>query len=284
MTSSLAIGDFARATHLSVKTLRHYHQLGLLTPAEVDPGSSYRRYSVDQIPTAQVIRRFRDLDMPLEQIGAVLDAPDVEARNTLIAAHLSRLEEGLVETQSAVASLRDLLQGPSPALPIEHRSEPNLETAAITETVSLSDLGPWFEGALGELCSTLAARSTAPAGPPGGVITNDFFSGERGEITIFVPIVGAIRPVGRVEARSLPAVELATIVHVGPHTDIDRSYGALASHVSEHALGVDGPIRSDLVGRLDTADDRHGAPRSAGPSFTPARLPSPRQAGGRSAR
>jgi DNA-binding transcriptional MerR regulator len=252
MTSSLAIGDFARATHLSVKTLRHYHQLGLLTPAEVDPGSSYRHYSVDQIPTAQVIRRFRDLDMPLEQIGAVLDAPDVEARNELIAAHLFRLEEGLVETQSAVASLRDLLQG----LPIVHRSEPNLETAAITETVSLSDLGPWFEGALGELSSTLAARGTAPAGPPGGVITNDFFSEERGEITIFVPIVGAIRPVGRVEARSLPAVELATIVHVGPHTDIDRSYGALASHVSEHALGVDGPIRERyLVGRLDTADD-----------------------------
>jgi DNA-binding transcriptional MerR regulator len=257
VTSSLAIGDFSRATHLSVKTLRHYHQLGLLTPAEVDPGSSYRRYSVEQIPTAQVIRRFRDLDMPLEQIGAVLQAPDVEARNELIAVHLARLEHDLLETKSAVASLRDLLQGPSAALPIEHRSDPNLETAAITETVSLGDLGPWFEGALGELSSTLAARGVAPAGPPGGVVSNDFFSEERGEITIFVPTVGAVRPVGRVEARSLPAVELATIVHVGPHTDIDRSYGSLASYVSEHALGVDGPIRERyLVGRHDTADDR----------------------------
>ena len=71
----LAIGDFSRATHLSVKTLRHYHRLGLLTPAEVDPDSSYRRYSTEQIPTAQVIRRFRDLDMPLDQIGAVLEHP-----------------------------------------------------------------------------------------------------------------------------------------------------------------------------------------------------------------
>ena len=59
MPSSLAIGDFSRATHLSVKTLRHYHRLGLLVPAEVDPDSSYRRYSTEQIPTAQVIRRFR---------------------------------------------------------------------------------------------------------------------------------------------------------------------------------------------------------------------------------
>ena len=113
MSSSLAIGDFSRATQLSVKTLRNYHRLGLLVPAEVDPESSYRRYSTDQIPTAQVIRRFRDVDMPLEQIGAVLRAPDLEARNALIAAHLARLEHGLVETQQAVASLRGLLEGPS---------------------------------------------------------------------------------------------------------------------------------------------------------------------------
>lgn len=256
MTSSLAIGDFSRATHLSVKTLRHYHRLGLLIPAAVDPDSSYRRYSTEQIPTAQVIRRFRDLDMPLEQIGAVLHAPDVDTRNELIAGHLARLEQGLLETQEAVASLRGLLQGPSPALPMEHRSEPAMETAAITDTVGLGDLGPWFQGALGELASTVAARGVPAAGPPGGVVSNDFFSEERGEITIFIPLAGPIESVGRVAPCSLPAVELATIRHAGPHGDIDRAYGALATYVSERALGVDGPIRERyLVGRLDTPDE-----------------------------
>jgi DNA-binding transcriptional MerR regulator len=256
MTSSLAIGDFSRATHLSVKTLRHYHRLGLLIPAEVDPDSSYRRYGTEQIPTAQVIRRFRDLDMPLEQIGAVLHAPDVDTRNELIAGHLARLEQGLLETQEAVASLRGLLQGPSPALPMEHRSEPAMETAAITDTVSLGELGPWFQGALGELVSTVAARGVVRAGPPGGVVSNDFFSEERGEITIFIPLADPIASVGRVAPRTLPAVELATIRHAGPHGDIDRAYGALATYVSERALGVDGPIRERyLVGRLDTPDE-----------------------------
>jgi DNA-binding transcriptional MerR regulator len=256
MPTSLAIGDFSRATHLSVKTLRNYHRLGLLIPAEVDPDSSYRRYSTDQIPTAQVIRRFRDVDMPLEQIGAVLEAPDVDARNTLIAAHLARLEEGLAQTQDAVASLRGMLQGPGPELLAEHRSEAALQTAAICATVTLDDLGPWFQGALGELTSTLSAQGLATAGPPGGVIADDFFSEEQGEITIFVPSVVPVRPVGRVELRTLPAVELATIVHAGPHTDIDVTYGALATYVSDRALGVDGPIRERyIVGRLDTADE-----------------------------
>src|SRR5271163_993836 len=105
MGSPLAIGDFSRATHLSIKTLRHYHQTGLLEPAEVDRATKYRRYSVDQIPTAQVIRRFRDLDMPLDEIHAVLTAPDVQTRNDLIAGHLNRLEGNLERTQRAAASL-----------------------------------------------------------------------------------------------------------------------------------------------------------------------------------
>jgi DNA-binding transcriptional MerR regulator len=254
--SSLAIGDFSRATHLSVKTLRHYHQLGLLVPVAIDPDSGYRRYSAEQIPTAQVIRRFRELDMPLERIGAVLGAPDVESRGELIGEHLARLEDDLLRTQEAVASLRDLLQGASPTLRVEQRSEPQLETGAISETIGLDDLGPWFQGALGELSATLVAQGVAAAGPPGSVIADDFFSEERGDITVFIPTAGALRPVGRVESRSLPPVELATIVHAGSHADIDRAYGSLAAYVSEHALAVAGPVRERyLVGRLDTADD-----------------------------
>ena len=56
-----------------------------------------------------MIRRFRDLDMPLEDIQVVLDAPDPKTRARAIAAHLVRLEVNLARTQEAVASLRDLL-------------------------------------------------------------------------------------------------------------------------------------------------------------------------------
>jgi DNA-binding transcriptional MerR regulator len=75
----LAIGDFSRMTHVSVKALRHCHELGLLEPAEVDPVSGHRFYSPGQLPAAQVIRRFRDLGMPLGEIRAVRRAPADEA-------------------------------------------------------------------------------------------------------------------------------------------------------------------------------------------------------------
>ena len=253
---SLAIGDFARATHLSVKTLRHYHRVGLLVPAEVDPGSGYRRYTTEQIPTAQVIRRFRDLDMPLEQIGGVLSAPDLAGRNALIAQHLARLEQGLAETQAAVASLRGLLEGPPQSLLVEHRREAALASAVITDDVALGDLGPWYQGAIGELYASLPAQGVAATGPPGALVSTELFADERGEVTIFVPVGAPIRPVGRVGACEVPAVELATTLHAGPHTDIDRAYGSLATYVSERALAVDGPIRERyLVGRHNTEDE-----------------------------
>jgi len=256
MRSSLGVGDFSRATHLSVKTLHHYHGVGLLVPAEVDPASGYRRYTTEQIPAAQVIRRFRDLDMPLQTIAEVLNAPDLQTRNDLITSHLARLQQELADTQAAVASLRDLLQGPPAALHIEHRSEAAIQSAVIADVVDLDDLGPWYQGAIGELHATLAAQDVPIAGPPGGVISTALFTDERGEITIFIPTSAPIRGVGRVTPTSLPAVELATTVHAGSHADIDCTYGSLATYVSEHALGVDGPIRERyLVGRQDTTDE-----------------------------
>jgi DNA-binding transcriptional MerR regulator len=255
MHPSLPIGDFARATHLSVKTLRFYHQSGLLEPDEIDSNTGYRRYGIEQIPTAQVIRRFRDLDMPLTDIQAVLSAPDIAARNELIAAHMRRLEKGLARTQLAVASLRDLLEHPDAPVTIEHRSVDASTSAAISEVVDVKDAMTWYQGALGELYATLSAQGIEPSATAGGIFSNELFTDERGAATVFVPCLTDVRPMGRVTQRVVPAAELATTVHVGPHHGIDREYGSLARYVTEHALAVDGPIREYyLVDRHDTAD------------------------------
>lgn len=258
MRTSLPIGDFSRATHLSVKTLRHYHRVGLLAPADVDPDTGHRRYTTEQIPTAQVIRRFRALEMPLDDIRAVLSAADVATRNELIAAHLSRLEDNLARTQQAAVSLRGLLQpghsgGPAA---IEHRSVDAMPAAAVRDVVDIGDVGAWYRGAIGELYGTLAAQKIAPASPAGGVYATELFTDERGTATVFVPCVPTVRRTGRVEPIVVPAAELAVITHVGGTAELDRSYGALAAYVADHALAIDGPIREYyVVGSNETADE-----------------------------
>jgi DNA-binding transcriptional MerR regulator len=71
----LTIGDFSRATLLTIKTRRHYHDTSLLEAAEVDTHTGYRRYPTSQIPQALMIKRLRELRMPLNEIRQLLGAP-----------------------------------------------------------------------------------------------------------------------------------------------------------------------------------------------------------------
>ncbi len=258
MASSLAIGDFSRATHLNIKTLRHYHRIGLLVPAEVDPNTGHRRYGIDQIPAAQVIKRFRSLDMPLEEIHAVITTPDMAARNELIAGHLRRPELTLARAQEAAASLRDLLDPPAGTAPVavEHRRVDATPAAAVSEVIDVRDATGWYQGALGELHALLAAQKIPPAGPGGAVYANDLFTHYRGQATVFLPCAETVRATGRVTSLIIPGTELAVITHCGPHKDVDLGYGALAAYVTSHALGVDGPIREYyLTGPRETPDE-----------------------------
>lgn len=271
MTPSLAIGDFSRATHLNIKTLRHYHRIGLLEPAHVDPETGHRRYGTDQIPTAQVIRRFRALEMPLEEIHAVITTPDPSARNQLIAAHLRRLEATLARTQEAAASLRDLLDPPVDATPvaIEHRRMLATPAASVTAVIDVQDATGWYQGALGELHALLAAQKITPSGPGGAIYTNDLFTRARGEATVFVPCEETVRATGRVTALVVPEVDLALTVHTGSHDrEIDRAYGSLATYVTDHTLAIEGPIREYyIIGPHETRDEERWRTEIGWPIF-----------------
>jgi DNA-binding transcriptional MerR regulator len=246
MSSSLSIGDFSRATHLTVKTLRHYHESGLLEPAQIDTRTGYRRYTTEQIQVAQIIRRFRDLDMPLNEIRAVLSAPDVQKRNELIAAHLRRLESDMARTQTAVSSLRDLLEHPTPPVDIGRRKAHSVSAASISQVVRVEDALSWFLGALGELHAALAAQRINAAGPAGGIFASAIFTQACGEATVFIPCDAKVRSIGRVIQLVVPAVELATVVHKGSHANIDLAYGSLATYVTRHELAVEGPCGSTI--------------------------------------
>jgi DNA-binding transcriptional MerR regulator len=251
VTTLLSIGEFATVTHLSIKTLRHYHEAGLLEPDTIDPHSGYRYYSTTQVPTAQVIRRFRDLDMPVRDIARLL-AADTDDRAELITDHLARLERRLAATAEAVGTLRRLLAPAPPRLQVAHRLEPARTVTAVTEEVDRDDVLGWYSRAMAEIDDAVRGAGARPSGPPGGHYDNELFTDGAGRMTVFVPTDPPVRA-GRVAPVDLEARELASTVHHGPHDDIDVTYGALGAHLAEHALIVDGPVHETyLVGPRDT--------------------------------
>ncbi|MVU79602.1 MerR family transcriptional regulator [Nocardia sp. ET3-3] len=252
MTATVPIGEFSRLTYLTIKTLRHYHEIALLEPVSVDPDSGYRYYSTEQVDQAHLIKRLRELNMALPQIKAVMAAPDQAARDTAIRAHLERMEAELVRTRDVVASLRALLL-PSAAIDIEYRSVASYPALAMRAEVAREDCDVWCEHSYGTMYGQLAAANLAPAGPGGATYATEFFEYDRGEVVTFVPIEDRHRD--RFDPESmldLPARRFAIAVHAGPFTEFDRTYGALGSHVAEHDSALAEPVREIyLVGPGD---------------------------------
>jgi len=89
--SYLSIGAFALLTGCSITALRHYDEIGLLHPADVDGRTSFRRYRPGQVARARSIRALRSVDMPLDVIARALDSSDEAARRELLVAHRAEL-------------------------------------------------------------------------------------------------------------------------------------------------------------------------------------------------
>ena len=104
------IGEVAKMFHISMGTLRHYEQAGLLTPEYTDPNTGYRYYGTRQFELLNTIRYLRVLDFPLAQIKAFLDNRDTEV-----------IEEKLVHQKEVIARKQKELEMISRK--IDHRLE-----------------------------------------------------------------------------------------------------------------------------------------------------------------
>lgn len=72
------IGEVAKLFRISVATLRHYDERGLVCPEFVDADTGYRYYSVRQFERLNTIRYLRALGTPLEAIARFLDNREIE--------------------------------------------------------------------------------------------------------------------------------------------------------------------------------------------------------------
>lgn len=104
------IGKVAKMFHISMGTLRHYEQAGLLTPEYTDPDTRYRYYGTRQFELLNTIRYLRVLDFPLAQIKTFLDNRDTDV-----------IEEKLVHQKEVIARKQKELELISRK--IDHRLE-----------------------------------------------------------------------------------------------------------------------------------------------------------------
>lgn len=116
-----------------------------------------------QVGTAQIVRRLRELDLPLPEIKAVLAAPDTAGGDRTNAEHLRRMERQLDHTRAVVSSLRELLCGTGVVGQIRHRHLPAVHVAAIRGTTDRAGIGTSCGQAFDELFQILGVAGAVPA-------------------------------------------------------------------------------------------------------------------------
>lgn len=106
----LRIGEVARRTGLTTRTLRHYDELGLLVPSgrtDVD----YRMYTLDDVQRLLAIQHLKSLGLGLTEIGAALDDPGFDASATL-RRHIEAVEDRIAAEQDLLRRLTSLVAAP----------------------------------------------------------------------------------------------------------------------------------------------------------------------------
>lgn len=103
------IQQVARLTGVTVRTLRHYDKIGLLSPAQVTP-AGYRLYGPVELDKLQQILFFRELAFPLAEIKAILSGPNYD-RQAALTAHQELLREKRQRLDALLALVDDALKG-----------------------------------------------------------------------------------------------------------------------------------------------------------------------------
>jgi DNA-binding transcriptional MerR regulator len=98
------IGEFAKLSGLSPKTLRFYDEIGLLQPAQVDPCSNYRMYQPQQLEQAAAICAFKELGLPLGKIRSAMqrNRATAQSKKRLLEELRDALTASLVETEHSL--------------------------------------------------------------------------------------------------------------------------------------------------------------------------------------
>jgi DNA-binding transcriptional MerR regulator len=244
------IGEFSRFTRVSVKTLRHYDEMGLLRPRVVDRFTNYRYYSADQVPRLNQILALRELGFSLEQIGRLLAAdlsPEqlrgmFQGKRLEIVARLREEEEQLGRVDAYLAQLEDQQAARYDVVVrhIEARLVASVRAWVAAEGEGERDVESLFE----EVEQYIAQFKARAALPPAIIYHDSEYRADGQDIEIVVPLTSAIPEKGRVQVYELPScTTMACLIHSGGYEHLSQTFGTLLQWIERNHYAIAGPTR-----------------------------------------
>ena len=230
----LRIGDFSRLAQVSIVTLRHYDDVGLMKPAHIDRFTDYRYYTLDQLPRLNRILALKDLGFSLEQIVRLLnDNIPVEQMKGMLRLRQGDIERQIAEEQIKLVRIATRLQQ------IENENNPvrydvavkSLDALTIASTrqmiPNLFEMGRYRCAAYDRIYNTLANYKIKSNGTELALYHNHEYTETNidTEMAVVIPVREisklALAPIG---TRQLPASpKTACVVHQGAMLDVTQA-------------------------------------------------------------
>ncbi len=239
----MPIGRFAKASRLTVKSLRNYDESGLLPAHFVDPQSGYRYYAATQLARADAIRSLRMVGMPLALIAETLDGEDPERS---LMSHLESLEHQRDELTRQASELRRRIDQKEYVMSTEVtvRNHPAMTAASWRTETTYATIFEHIPMGFEKVMTYLGSEGIAPAATPFTLYYQAPEGDAPGDIAMSVPVAdGTDLDDAEFELTNIPAGSTACIVHKGSYANMGESYATVVSWITERGHGIVGPAR-----------------------------------------
>jgi predicted transcriptional regulator YdeE/DNA-binding transcriptional MerR regulator len=263
----IKIGDFSRLAHVSIKTLHHYDDLGLLKPGHVDRFSGYRYYEIEQLSDLNRILALKDLGFSLEQVKELIHEhlSTAEMRGMLrmrqmeLETHLEEEQARLLRVEQRLRQLE--VDGCPPYSEIAVKDVP-AQTALVAQVVAASEevLSPARASLQVLLQEALEMARLKPATPWFALFDDLPYRETDLELTLAVGVDLRSRqragdwqgtPVRLQELPAVPA--MASVIHIGDQATLPQAYAALYAWMQSSGRQPAGPYREVYLSASGTS-------------------------------
>lgn len=246
--SMFSIGEFSKITGLTVKTLRFYHEEGLLVPTRVDPGSGYRYYAEDKIEAAHLISLLRGLEFPIADIREILGKRDDEEDIlTYLTAQQQRSEAKQRHYQELSESLREIISNEREAqskmratnFAVEEKQLQPMLVASVRMCGKYSECGQGFA----KIGKRLGRHI---CGKPFLLHHDAEYREEEANFEACLPIRKGAGD-EQISVRELPGGNCVALMHRGPYEELGRAYAKLLGHLKSQHYEIVMPTREVYI-------------------------------------
>ena len=258
-----SIGEFARLGTVSIRTLRHYDEIGLLPPAKVDPATGYRSYSAEQLRLLNRIVALKELGLSLAQARQLTDGITLGELQGMLMLRRAQLEQELEEHRNQLLGVEARLryiarEGAMPADDIVVKKIPAMGVVAIAAPApafGAENIVPVVSRSA-EQFDQLGIRGLVKvAGPYMLFYEHDNYT----DVTVYLALPVAEQPAelpAPAQYLVLPEIEAAVAVRNGLAANIfPMVYHDLAGWAEEHGFEAEGPGREVWVNEVDDIAD-----------------------------